>query len=259
MGKMALCYNDVVRTATAITSDSEIATLPAVNVGTLQIAEIWKTQPAITAAYLLIDLGASVSIGVVTMINTNQTATGTWRIRVSTADATGVAGNALDTGVINAGVDIIYKKAVKVLTTPVTGRYLRLDLSDAAVTFISVGRVAALTVFVPTYNYSPNAQLFYRDWSRRFNGDDGSAWAFRGSLQRGMLFSLPATTDAERTTHGEALIRATGMSQDMLIVRDQASTNLGRDSIWGLMEEMPVWSLFVNNYSNIVFKIMERL
>lgn len=259
MGKIVIGYNDYVKDAVAITSDSALATLPAANVAAVQVSQRWQTVPATTTAYLLIDLGTASSIEMVALINTNLSAAATWRIRISTADATGDTGDALDTTAINAGVDTRYKKAIYVLSSAVTGRYVKINLIDASLPYLAVGRAVVCKAFKPTYNFSPNAQVFYRDWSNRYSAYDGQTWVLRGSMQRGFAFVLPAVTDTERNSIGEELLQDHGIHQDVLVCLDQASTNLGRDSVWGLLEEMPAWTRHANGYANIACKIVDRL
>jgi len=259
MGKLVVGYNDYVTSAAAITSDNALATLPAANVATVQVTQLWKTAPATTTAYVLIDLGSSQSIELVALINTNLTAAGTWRIRISTADATGNTGDALDTTTVSAGVDVRYKKAIYILSGPVTGRYIKINITDISLTQLSVGKVVACQAFKPTYNFSPGAQIFYRDWSNRYSAYDGQTWTLRGAVQRGFAFVLPAVTDTERNNIGEGLIQDHGIYRDVLVCLDHTSSNLGRDSVWGLLEEIPVWTRFTNGYANIPFKVMDRL
>lgn len=259
MARIAIGYGDRVRLAAAITASSALATLPATNLATAQPGQVWRTAPATTSAHVLVDLGASRAIGAVLLVNTNLTATATWRIRLSTVDATGDAGDALDSGTVAAGIDPIYRKAVWLPASPGTGRYLKVNLSDAAVSEIEAGRLAALTLWRPVRNYRFGARRPFRDFSKTFTADQGQVWTLRGPLQRGLDFTLPAVTDAETDGTVEELIRESGRWNDVLVVKDPDSANLGRDSYWGPLEDLPAPEKIAHGWHSLAFRVMDRL
>lgn len=260
MGKIAIGYYDYVKRAISITADAALATLPAVNVGTEQISEVWQTASGTTTGYVLIDFGLTASIGLIAAINVNLTASATWRVRLSTVDATGAAGDAYDSTAVNANVDTRYKKAVLVLTNAVSGRYLRIDFDAIGSSFISIGRIVAMVCFKPEINFaSESAQLIYRDLSKRYESDSGEYWFVRKSFQRGISFILHALTETEKNVHISDLFRITGTHEDVCIVLDRASTNLSQDTYYGVIDELQTLDLVYNNINSIGMTVLERL
>ena len=221
--------------------------------------QVWRSVAGVTSAYLLVDLGASYSIGGVYAGNINLSGSGTWRVRLSTADATGAAGDAHDSTATATGISTEYRLAVRIFSAAATGRYLRIDLSDATLTHLEVGLLWAGTVFKPGKNFAFGAQRGYIDHSRRSNGSDGQHWVTRGSRQRYVRFSLPAITTSEATVSGEVLSRKAGTSDDVLVCLDSASSNIGRETFLGLLDEVPAWEMSFPGYESASFQVVQRL
>lgn len=258
MARIAIGYRDRVA-GSALTAGSALVTLPAANLGTAQLRKVWRSGPGVTSTYILADLGAAVAIGGVALMGCNLTAVATWRVRLSTADATGAAGDAHDSTTIGAGVDPDYRMAVLLLAAAATGRYLRVDLTDASLSYLEAGVLWAGTVWKPERNYRFGAQLPYRDHSKRFPGDDGQVWILRGSLQRGVAFTLPAVLHSERDADGLAMLRHNGLHRDVLVVTDPDASNLGRASVYGLLDELPAYENTSPDRNSASFRVMERL
>ncbi len=251
-------YGDRVAGA-AITAGSARPGLPGANVGTPLTGQVWRSQAAVTASYLLADLGAQYPIGAVYMGAHNLTATGTWRVRLSTVDATGAAGNAHDSTAIPTGISVAYGIAVRIFSAPATGRYLRIDLSDAAVPYLEVGRLWAGKAFTPAIGYEFGASRLSRDFSRKSQGNDGQDWVLRASIQRGLSFSLPAITTTEATADGEAIVKQVGTSQDMLVCLNPTATDIGRETYLGLCDEPSAWEVSFPGHEKTSFRIWHRI
>ena len=65
---------------------------PVANLAEADISKIWRAAPTSTSAWVLADLGSAITVGAVALVNTNLGLATPVRIRISTADATGVAG-----------------------------------------------------------------------------------------------------------------------------------------------------------------------
>jgi hypothetical protein len=242
-----------------VTSDSVLLNLPPGNVATEQPSQVWRSVPGTTTAWLVVDFTSSQSIGVVAAIATNLSAAATWRVRLSTVDATGAAGDAHDSGMINAGVNPIERMAIRVLASTVSGRYLRVDFIDASLPYLEVGRLFAGVKWQPTRNYRFGSQVTFRDFSKGMYGDNGQYWALRGSMQKIISFSMPAITETERNTFGLSMTRNSGRFRDILVVLDPNSSDLGRDSVFGILEEVPIWELGFPGHHTVGFRVAERL
>ena len=100
-----------------VTAGSELATLPASNVQTEAIGQIFKAATTLST-YLLVNLRQQLELGGTALMNcvTDNAV----RIRLSTADATGEAGNSYDETVISSA-EPIYRKMVHSISPAATG------------------------------------------------------------------------------------------------------------------------------------------
>lgn len=256
MANVTLGYRNRVTGAT-VTSNSERTGNAASNAATAQPSQVWRSASATTAAYLQVDFGSSVAIGAIAAINTNVTSAGTIRYRLS--DNADMSSPGYDSTALASGTAIEYRLAVRVLTSTITRRYLRVDFSDATLTFVDCGKLWAGPVFKPTYNYSFGVQRIGQDMSRRFQSEDGNDYVLRGTYRRGVQFTLPAVTTAEWETSLESLIRLSGLNDDVLVCLDSASSNLGRDSYIGLMDEMPAYEADFPGLGTSSFRVWHRV
>jgi len=224
---------NLVDTAT-LTASSAVSTLPVDRLATEDIQDYW--QATATAAYALADLGASYEVGVLMLINSNAGLTDSVRVRVSTVDATGAAGDAYDSGTILAAVNVLYAKLVHFIEPAVTGRYVRVDLTQPAAP--RAGRMLIGKTWTPSQHFSlvtPWEPLF-RDWSVRTRSIGLNLFFDRRARQRGLRFTLRGLPGSEVEAEIEALNRINGTSQDVMVCRDSTAADLGQTTIWGVME-----------------------
>jgi hypothetical protein len=258
LATLALGYEDRVRNGT-VTASSARAGAGAVNVQSVHHGQEWRTLATVTAAYLLVDFGASYSIGGVYLGNHNLSGSGTWRVRLSTADATGAAGDAHDSTAVSTGISTDLRLAVRILSANVTARYLRVDLSDATLPNLSVGRLWAGKVWKPANNFEFGAQRGYIDHSFVQPGGDGQQWVSRGSRQPWCRFNLPAATSAEVVADGMQLIRKSGTSEEVLVCLDPAASDIGHWTYLGLLTEVPAWQMNFPGREAASFEVRQRL
>ena len=178
------------------------------------------------------------------------------RIRLSASST--LSSPLYDSGVAVAGVAPEYRCTFKTFTTAVA-RYLGLNFADASLPNIDVGRVIAGTCFRPSYNFSYGAKREHGDTSIRTVSENGNDYVLRGVYRRGISFTLPAVTIAEWAAHGEPLLRLAGVHQDVVICLDPSSSNIGRDTFAGLLEELPAWEMFFPGYDTASFRLMHRV
>jgi hypothetical protein len=258
LANIAIGYEDRVRGGT-VTASSERAGAGASHVQTFHHGQTWRTLTGVTSASLLIDLGSTYTIGGVYLGNHNLTATGTWRVRFSTVDATGLAGNAHDSGVISTGIDVDLRMAVRIFTANVSGRYLHFLLSDAAVSNLELGRVWAGPVFKPARNFSFGATRGYIDHSTVQPGGEGTQWVTRGARQPYCTFALPAVTSSEVEISGMQLIRKSGISEEVLVCLDSDATSIGQWTYLGLLEDVPAWEMNFPGRQTATFRVRQRM
>ncbi len=217
--------------AALLTASAAIAGLGVNRLKTQDVVDIWNAGAS--SVWLLADFGQAVDLDGTALIGTNLTASATRRIRVSTSDATGVAGDALDTGTVSAGVDPAFGMVVATFGQRVTGRYLRLDLADAGLTEITAGRWWAGTLFSPAVNIGFGWKRLLLDTTERNETPGGQSHANRRPQRRGFEMTFDFMSDAESAAFAEAMQREIGLWSDALGILNPESPNPGRDTVWG--------------------------
>jgi hypothetical protein len=224
-------------TTTTVTASGALASAPASYLQNPHVGKKWRDNA--TATFVLADLGSLQSIDTVMLAGLSGT-NPTLRVRLSTVDPTGAAGNAHDSGSIS-GIpyyDSSYQLFVYLLTASASARYVRVDISEAAVPYIEAGRWFAGVRNIFDTNYMPGWQRNVVRGSVDVIGVGGQTFV---DLRKGHIVTQ-ATFDflleTERTTFIDE-IATTVMNighKDMLWLPDPASTNLSRDSIWGYID-----------------------
>ena len=234
MANLVIGYGDRVAGGT-VTASSQLASLPAIHLLDAHLSpKVWRGTA--NTAQLIFDFGAAVAIGALALLGTNMTAAGTVRVRLSAASNLGSP--TYDTGAapVPAGVDPRYRHLIHLLPAPAVGRYLGLDLTDVTLAYLQAGRGWAGTVWRPTRNYQFNAVKGWNDTTRAAVAESGQIWLERGVTTRTRKFRLQAITQAE----AEGVLEdwaPTARREDVLVVFNPDSANLGRDSIFGLITD----------------------
>ncbi len=235
MANAVLGYGPDRVAAGTVTVSTELPTLLGVNLQYPHLSpKVWRSTA--NSATINVDFGASYTIGCLFLGATNMTAAGTNRIRISANS--NMSSPTYDTGASPdlAGVDPNYGHLVHVLASPAAGRYLRIELADSSLSYIEAGRLWAGTKFQPSRNFAFGYRRTYVDSTRMTRADTGQVWVEAGTVARELRVQLHALTDAE--IQGDiATLGLLGRRDDVLFVTDPDSTNLGRDSIFGLITE----------------------
>jgi hypothetical protein len=208
---------------------------PASNLATDDIKEVWRASIGTQSSWILADLGASRTVGVVALVNTNLLFASVMRVRVSTVDATGGAGDAHNSGLVASGCDPVYRIFVYVLPTPATGRYVRIDAT--AFVEMDAGRMITGPTFQPSRNLSFGVEDVFQDHSRITQSLSGVRWIDREEIQRGVRGTFNGLNIAEARDELREINRVLGVNRDFLMLRDADSTNKGRDSLWGYLAQ----------------------
>ncbi len=255
MANCLIAYDDFVDRG-VVTASDQVATLPVVNLQTPHILPfVWRSLGS--TANIACDFGIDRAVDVVALFGCNfLPATATWRIRLD-SDAAFVAPHLYDTGTVATGIDTFYDACIHILPTQVTARHLRIDLADSGLTFLQVGRWFAATAWRATRNYGWGLRENWNDRSRQTRSEGGQGWVDRGAMFRSMSFSLPAVTEIETRSHVARLGRL-ARARDVLFVTDTASTNLGRDSVFGWLETTPEPRFDRPAYHSMSLTISER-
>lgn len=243
-----------------LTTDSQVTAAPISALQAPHVAESWRAVGGVTSCYILAAFAAQYPLGALALIGTNLSAGATWRVRLSTNDATGANGNAYDSGTIGAGVDTAYGYAIHIFPTAKTGRYLRIDITDATLSQIEAGRWFAGPAWQPENNFSFDWSRGWRSRARKTISRGGQKWIDELPRPRLLQLTFDYITDAE-AKGGDALelLRLAGDTVDVLVVTDPESANLGRESIWGTVEGETVLRNWAHGLHALPLFIEERL
>lgn len=233
-----------------VTAGASASGLSASNLKTQYIRQVWRSNSGPT--HILADPGRTLTTEYVLLINTTLGLADTVRVRVSTSDQTGAAGDAYDSGDIAAGVDPAHRMFLHFIEPGVQGRYLRIDgVSEA-------GRWASGQVFAPTRNMRFGWEPLWRDGSRISSSLGQDEFVDIGRRQRGFRFTLKGLTSDEAENEVYLFNRQRGTSRDILVCRDKDASNLGKVSIWGLLAQ-PVIARQLEEGWEIEVEVWERL
>jgi len=250
MGKAAVLFENLADLASVI-AGSQVITTPAANVQNEHVARKWRSR--ISSDYLLFDFGASTAIDTVAAIGLTAT---TARFRLSTADASGAAGDAWDTG--TAAVSQAYLQAIAVRAASVAGRYLRIDLAGTG-DFVECGRVAAGVRGRFSRNFAYGWGRAWADPSLRTKTRGGQTQIGRETYYRTLELPFEVISPVDRQGFVETMDRVNGASTDVLFMTDDESSELARDSVWGLAADVsPVVQPYFETFSK-TYRIEERL
>jgi hypothetical protein len=227
------CRTNLIDSAT-LSASSTSPGFAVANLAEDDIKQTWRASSGSASAWILADLLASVSLGMVALVNTNLGLATSVQVRLSTTDATGVSGNAYNSGAISAACDPAYRLFVHVPPSTVTGRYLRID---ATINTFEAGRWVAGPRFQPSRNLSFGVEDTFQDHSRITQSLSGVRWIDREEIQRGVRGTFNGLNIAEARDELREINRVLGVNRDFLMLRDADSTNKGRDSLWGYLAQ----------------------
>lgn len=245
-------------TATSVSATSaQILTPPSILLDP-HVTRHWRGAGGISDD-IIVDLGSSQSFDTIYGIGSNVTATGSARLRISSVDSTGAAGDVYDSGAVVGKVDPNYGYVPFLLPAPVSARYLRMGFIDASLSAIELGRqfIGLRTQFQYNHDYGWSIQRVDRSLKNKTRS--GQTQVFRDNSYR--MFDLPLTSVSSTDRFGvhEAMEIACGQHTDVLLITNPDSTNLGRESIWGLVSDLtPIIQPHLELFSK-QFKIEERL
>ncbi len=187
------------------------------------------------------------------------TAAATTRVRVSSADLTGLAGDLYDSGTAAGRINAAEAGLVCLLPAPVAARAVLIDVSQATATALLAGRLVAGLRDRFTISFSYGWTYGLADLSRKAKSAGGLTFVDRDDRYRIMSANFSALDPADRYGFVRDIDRLNGISQDVLFITDPASADVPADSVWGLMQDMsppaqPSFALYSKSYT-----IEERL
>lgn len=245
----------------AVTASSFSQLTPPALLQNPHVARKWRTE-ATSSASVTIDLLAQRSVDCVALMGLNLGAAGTTRIRLSTGDSSAVDGDAHDSdpsGASAGRVNERYPALIYLLPSAVTARYIRIDLAQSGNAYIEAGRAFAGIAHQFDYNFTYGWGRTWADGSRLTESRGGQDYIDRGPRRRQVDITFDYLTTAQRNGVVEDIDQFNGRHTDVLLILDPTSTERGRDSIWGLMDDMtPVSQPFHQTFAK-TYRIKERL
>lgn len=253
-----------------VSADAEEDTMPA---SLLQVTHVRKrfrsSNPSVA---ILCDLGALADVDTVALLGLasslgtrreKPSAAATVRLRISTVDATGAAGDALDTGVLASGsqwFDHAYGSLVWAGAAAVSGRYIRLDFADAGADYVEAGRLVAGERATFSANFRPGSGRGRTDLSRKTQTQGGQTLIERKARRRTLDLAFDWVTLADWEAIVEPIDRDSGVTEDILVILDAEADNVPQGAIWGLMADIsPVSFAAIPDVFSKQYRIEERL
>lgn len=193
-------------------------------------------------ASLTVDLLAQVTLDCVALISTTLNSAASpvlVRARLATADTTGVAGDAWDSGVVTADTGEAANGNVVLVRSagPATGRYLLVEVGAHATQAIDLGRLVAGPLWrlgrSHAYGITEGRLMLDRRDRNALTGAEFAVPSLHNP--RSASFTLPVLTAAEARGQHRDLVRLLGAAGDALWIPDLAlsRSEMNLRSLWG--------------------------
>lgn len=259
MENLALAWVNLADAGT-ITASAQLTLAP---VSRLQNKHVMrKTRANEASVSYTCDLGSLQSIDTIALMGLSGSSPAI-RVRISTVDTSGAAGDAYDSGSLAGAWDSDYLPFVYLLLAAVIGRYVRIDISENGVAYIESGRLFIGVRQTFEINFKPGWSRVVVDPSVRTVGRSGQTFDDLRDKYRMLELTVEWATEDERWDIIEAIDLALGQTGDVLVITNPDSSNLSRDCIWGYQDSVnpviePVIVSGGSRFSR-AFNIRERL
>lgn len=222
--------------AASIAASSQAPLMPAENLLSPDVSVRWRGK---TSSDFFITSAVS-QFDTIVVRGLTASAAATIRVRVSSIDLTGAAGDLFDSGVLSHGsqnFDARYGAVVCLLPASVTG-LIRVDINDPGQAMVEAGYLFATQRTEFTYNFAHGWSIQWEDRSAVQESRGGQDLIWRDNQRRRLTIDCKWITTTERYGVVEEIDRVNGRRDNVLIVIDTESDNLARDAILGLAENL---------------------
>lgn len=222
-----------------LTASSQELAMPVSQIATAQPTDRWRSLS--NSAYLVLDKGALLSADTAGLFGLTCGPNATIRTRFSSIDATGALGDVFDSGTLSSGdprFDVNYASCILRLPAPAAWRYARFDLADPDASYVEAGGILDGLSETFKYNFAPGGPFQWNDRSRVEKCSGGNTLTWPDVKFRSTALSFGLIEGTQRYGAIERLDRVKGLTGNVLLMTDTASTNLPRDSLFGLMTEL---------------------
>jgi hypothetical protein len=259
MANASIAYDNLIdRSATTLTASGFVTSAPPTNLVDPHTRKKWRDNAATT--FVIADFTSTHTVDVVMLAGVSGNPN--FRVRMSSADPTGAAGDAFDSGTVSG--DTVYDSNYGLFVLPVgtSARYLRVDLSQVGVAYIEAGRMFAGTMVTTETNYqTPWSRSIIRG-SVDIIGVGGQTFVDLRQGYRVLDISYEFISEEERVDFLEAMgvIIANVGHLDFLWFKDFDDPN-PRDALWGYLSDLRVTQnlYLVPPFYGVQFTMRERL
>lgn len=223
----------------AVSASSQEILMPAATLLQTDVERRWRSKS--NSSFVVADLLAIRTLDTVLLRGLTVTPQAVFRVRLSTSDASGAAGDVYDSGEIDSAssaFDAEYGALAVILSSGLAARYVRIDLEDPLATFVEAGRliICKRTEFEYNFAYGWRVQWIDRSVTQKSRGGQTLVW--QDNAYRTLNINLEWVTAAQRYGVVETIDRVNGLHADVLLITDVESENLARDSIFGLVTNL---------------------
>lgn len=248
-----------------VTGGGAVATLPVQNMQDPQPRKVYRTVG--TSAYIVIDLLSSLACDLLALFGTNLTtgASGL-RVRASITDPAATSSLVYDSnsdgGLVRLGPDERYGGGVVFLFgSTATARYWRVDVADASLSVVDIGRLILGPKFVPSQsNVSYGYGIGWNSSGQNQRAVGGPIHTKHGVQWRESMLTIGFLTEAEVFEGLAEMQRLVGFSKDVVFIENPIATYAAARVILAVREGS--FQPFVNDYFQLYQvqqKLLERL
>jgi hypothetical protein len=233
MANAAIAFENLADAGDMLASSSIVLAPPA----TLQsphVARKWRGKNGDTE-YILTSLLEG--FDTIWLGGLSLTAAGITRIRVSSVDSAGLAGDVYDSGSAAGRVDPAYAALLVLLPEQVDG-YVRIDLQEPGAAYVEAGRLFVGPRYPFPYNFEYGWSARWIDRSQARESRGGQTYIDADVSYRCWSMNFGWVPEQFRNDVLENVDRVIGTRSDMLMIKDTASSRLDRDSLWGRVREV---------------------
>lgn len=213
--------------AAMLSGGGAVSTLPVQNLQDPQPRKVYRTIG--TSAFAIADLGSAQAADLLAIAGTNLStgATGL-RVRASNTDPTCTSSLVYDSngdsGLIKLGPDPRYLGNVFFLFGATqTARYWRIDVTDASLGNVDIGRLWIGPKFVPNSNITVGYGLGYDDTGAQGRSVYGQLHIRTGAKSRHAKLQLDFLSEAEAKASMFEMQRLAGVTGDVLFIENPIS------------------------------------
>lgn len=253
--RAAILYDNLAD-AGAVSASAAAPLLPASQLQSVHMGRKWRALT--NTASVRVDLLSVQPVDTISLLGTNLTASAAYRVRVSTTDPEAQMGVVFDT-MDRSDIDAVHPDIFALADEPAEGRYVRIDMTDDALTFLEAARVVVGQRHQFGINYGYGWGIQWVDRSRITESRGGSLFVDREKKYRMANLPFEHIKPSDRYGVVEDVDREAGTSRDVLFFTNPDSDRLGRDTIWGLIEQAsPTVEAYYQGFSK-TYTIRERL